>query len=319
MGFDTSFHAVDTTLVQSRLLPYLAGQGSDHDLDDLIGRAVALRRVRFRAKAWALGALQAAKELGIEEFDTDLLVWGRPFFVVADGPERVVDGVARYLVTPLDGVDALAREMAARLDPRLAAAMEPDQSGKLPDDEELADQIGWRMRLLRASGAAVRSGDGTVRDGASEHDPVQLLRREVPFSVLEFAAALTPGWMSRGYTWPTALCVAAGVPAPGFGEPSPLFAPLRAEFPGIDWFSEPTITENYMVGGYVAAADVPAARAGLTGQREALLAPPRGEGWEEYCLANLGKIDEAMALATHLEFAFCEATEIYSGFEGNLN
>lgn len=319
MGFDTSFHPVDTALIQDRLLPYIAGRGTEGDLDDLIGRAVALRRVRFRAKSWALGAQKAAEKLGIDAFDTDLLVWGRPFFISGDS-DRVVDDVTRYLRTPLDGVEALAREMAGRIDPRLAGAVEADQSGQLPDDDaELGAAISWRMRLLRASGAALRAGERTVRDGDAEHDAAQLLEREVPFSVVEFAACLVPGWMSRGYTWPTALCAAASVPATGFTEPAPLFEPLREQFPTLDWFSAATITENYMVGGFVGGNDVPAARASLHAHRDELLEPPRREDWEDYCLANLGKIDEAIALAEHLGHGFCEATEIYSGFEGNLN
>ncbi|WP_267887035.1 hypothetical protein [Streptomyces sp. WM6378] len=34
---------------------------------------------------------------------------------------------------------------------------------------------------------------------------------------------------------------------------------------------------------------------------------------------DVRKIDEAMGTAEHLGLAFCEATELYSGMEGNLN
>jgi hypothetical protein len=319
MGFDTSFHPVDVALVRDRLLPYIAGDGADDDLDDLVGRAVALRRVRFRAKSWALGAHQAAEKLGIDGLVSDVHVWGRPFFVVADGPDEVAEAVLRYVATPLDGVDALAKEMAGRIDPRLADGLAPDDSGRLPGDEELGQKLRWRLGLLRASGAALRAGGRPVRDRDQEHDAAQLMAREVPFSVVEFAACLTPGWMSRGYVWPTTLCSAAGVPATGFTAPEPLFAALRERFAGIDWFSAPTITENYMVGGFVAAADVSGARAALTANRAVLLEPPRADDWDDYALANLVKIDEALALAERLGHGFCEATEIYSGFEGNLN
>lgn len=44
-------------------------------------------------------------------------------------------------------------------------------------------------------------------------------------------------------------------------------------------------------------------------------------GHELKCEAALDvrKIDEAMGTAEHLGLAFCEATELYSGMEGNLN
>ncbi|WP_345626622.1 serine/threonine-protein kinase [Rugosimonospora acidiphila] len=321
MGYDTSFHPVDVNLVATRLLPYIAGHGGDGDLDDLIARAVLLRRVRFRAKSWALGALEAFEKRGIDGPDPDLIVWGRPFFIVADEPGQVVADVLRYLATPPDDVDELAREMVARIDPGLAGTVRPDPDGTLPDDAELARSLSRRMRVLRASAAALAGGVATVRDpdGDEEFEAAVLLAREVPLSVLELAAALTPGWMSRGYTWPTSLCAAAGVPATGFAAPEALFAPLRELFPGIGWFSEPTITENYMVGGLVAPGDVARVRAELSARRDALLEPPGREGWAGIAADNLLKIDEALALAGHLGFGFAEATEVYSGFEGELN
>lgn len=55
MGLDTSFHPVDPSLIERRLLPCPAGRADDDGIDDLIARAAAIRRNRFRAKAWALG------------------------------------------------------------------------------------------------------------------------------------------------------------------------------------------------------------------------------------------------------------------------
>jgi len=316
MGFDTSYHPVDLRLVEDRLLPYIAGYGDDGALDDLIARAVGIRRTRFAAKQWALGALKA--DCGLVPA---LHVWGRPFFSTADTAEQVAEDVRRYLATPHHEVAALAREMLGRIDPALAGRVEPDDSGRLPGDRVLGEHLSWRMRVLRASAAALRAGRVVVRDPDTgrEHDPRALLAREVPFSVVELAAALVPGWMSRGHTWPTRLCAEAGVPAAGFSPPTPLYAPLRELFPDLDWFGHATITENYAVGGFVSAADVGAVRAGLAGARGALLAPAERDGRAEGCAVDLAKIDEAMALAERLGLGFCEATEIYSGFEGNLN
>lgn len=321
MGFDTSYHPVDLALVEDRLLPYIAGAGADSDLADLVARAVEIRKTRFVAKQWALGALSAATSLGITALDSQLHVWGRPFFIVADTTDRVVEDTLRYLATPPDGVEALAHEMLARLDPALAGKVEPSTTGHLPDDAALAHELMWRMRLLRASGAALRAGEATVSDPDSgrTHHPGRLMDREVPFSVLEFAATLHPGWMSRGYTWPTRLYAEAGLDAAEFTAPEPLFAALRDAYPGRDWFSAPTIDENYMVGGFVDAAQVQAARARLTENRDALLRPATAEGWADSCAVDLTKIEETLAFAAHLGFAFCEATEIYSGFGGVMN
>ncbi|MDG9718725.1 hypothetical protein [Streptomyces sp. DH24] len=313
MGFDTSYHPVDMRLIESRLLPYLAGHGDDGDIEDLVERAVRIRRTRFRAKAWALGVSKAVPDAGESAFDSQLHLWGRPFFIIGEGVGSVVEGLRRYLSAPdLDAVDAIAGEMAGRIDPALSGRVEPDPGGQLPDDAALADSFRLPLRILRGAAVALRAGQRTVRHprGEREFDAARLLAQEVPFNLLDFAAALLPGWMSRGYTWPTRLCADAGLPAEGFTDASALTGLLREQFPALDWPVLPdTIVANYTVGGLVPAPDVPTARAQLARERARLDC----DGLE------LRKLDEALGVAEHLGFAFCEATEIYSGFEGNLN
>ncbi|MFD4945924.1 hypothetical protein ACFVYE_28270 [Streptomyces sp. NPDC058239] len=310
MGFDTSFHPVDLALIENRLLPYLAGHGQDDGIADLIARAVEVRKTRFRAKAWALGVQEYALDNGIP-FESQLHVWGRPFFIVGDGPGQIAEDIQRYLAAPGGGVDAIAAEMVSRLDPALSGRIQPDEDGQLPGDDTLADGLATPLRMLRGSAIALRAGERSVRSGdGREFDAARLLTREVPYCVLEFAAALLPGWMSRGRTWPTCLCGDAGIPAEGFTAPTALTGLLREEFPGLEWPTAPaTIMSNYMVGGLVPATAVTGARAHLVRHHDELK-----------CDAlDVQKIDEAMGVAEHLGVAFCEATEVYSGMEGNLN
>ncbi|MGW3210095.1 hypothetical protein [Streptomyces sp. NPDC001135] len=125
-------------------------------------------------------------------------VWGRPFFIVGDGPDRMAEDVQRYLAASVDGVDALAAEMVKRLDPALARRIKPDEDGRLPGNDVLAAGLAMPLRMLRGAAIALRGGERYVRrpDG-KEFDAAQLLTREVPYCVVEFAAALLPGWMSR--------------------------------------------------------------------------------------------------------------------------
>ncbi|WP_203999192.1 hypothetical protein [Virgisporangium aurantiacum] len=319
MGYDTSFHPVDIALIHDRVLPYITGHGDDDAIDDLVQRAVQLRRVRFRAKSWALGAMRAARNNGIDTFEGMLHVWGRPFFIVADDPAQVAEGAVRYLNTPLDGVDDLAREMVARLDPALVASVEPDSGGHLPDDAGLTRSFNWRPKILRAAVAALRAGETTMSWGSKELKPVDILGQETVYMLLNFVSDLVPGWMSRGKTWPTYLLDAGGLPATGFEAPDDLLGPLSAEFPQVSWTSEGTIIGNYMAGGYVPPARIQAVRATLHSGRDAVLHGAEEKlGRADWAL-ELRKIDEALALAEHLGYGFCEATEVYSGMEGNLN
>jgi hypothetical protein len=90
------------------------------------------------------------------------------------------------------------------------------------------------------------------------------------------------------------LLYVAGLPSAGFEVPDDVFGPFLAE----------------SVGG---------AKANLITNRDTVIhAAEEKMGPADWGL-EVRKIDEAFALAQHLGMGFCEATEIYSGMEGNLN
>ncbi|MBX3249664.1 MAG: hypothetical protein KF901_20980 [Myxococcales bacterium] len=308
MGFDTSHHPVDDGVV-ARLTEYIVGRGS---IDDLVAEAVRLEKVRFRANAWGLGVSKLRRE---GRFDPFLHVWGRPFFVTVEG-DAVGEAIDRYLDARTDAeVDAIAKEMLRALDPALADEVEPSNEGSLPDDEALAIGLRASLDLIRAAWAAPRGGTVVVPSG--EAVPAEeLLWREVPLTVLTFAAHLRPGWMDRGYVWPTVLLGEAGVETSLFETPEPLLGPLLDR---VDqrFFLHTTILENYMVGGYVAAAKVPALRALLEEHQETLVAVHDGPSAEMQL--SVAKLLEAVRDAERRGLAFAEATEVYSGFSGIMN
>lgn len=316
VGFDTSFHAVDIRLIESRIIPFVAGFGADHDLDDLVARAVEQRKVRFRAKAWALGAYAAAGH--DSGFDAQLYVWGRPYFITADAAADVAEAVVRYANCAPETVDALAAEQLRALDPRLAAHTQPDADGSLPDDHGLTTLLSWKIRLLRDAMVALRTGRGEVTHPSGDtQDAGEVLANNLQFAVVEFAAALLPGWMDRGPCWPTLLAGEAGLGRPpGFTDNEPLLGLLGAQMPEFPWPIRDTIEENYEVGGFVPAMDVAAARQWLT-DHAAHLTAEADDG--NRLTTTLRKCDEALALAQRIGGGFAEATEIYSGFEGELN
>jgi hypothetical protein len=329
MGFDTSFHPVDVGLVQTRLLPFIAGEGSEHDLDDVLARAVSLYKVRIWAERWAWAAHQAAKSASSEWFKPNggprAQVWERPFFIVADSPDEVVEAVLRWLATPPAEVAGLAREMADRITPGMGDALHLTEDDRLPGDEELRARIARPLLLLRVAMAAALAGrqiivgaigehDPLALLGRGEHDPLALLGREVSFSVLRLLSWLTPGWASRGW-WPTLLYADAGLAPVGFGASEPLYGLLRDRLPQVDWFDPPTIVENWTVGGFVQPKQIVAARANLAAHRKDLLEPQPTRHWADIT-KNLRQVDEAMALAARLGFGFCEATEVYGSLWG---
>jgi hypothetical protein len=303
MGYDTSYHPVDLALVEERLLPYVKGRG---EIDDLVARAVRIGRVRFRANAWGLGAL-ATQDPAIQSM---LHVWGRPFFITVEGPDAIGAAIDRYLAADPGDVDAIAREMLVALSPGLAARAEPSTSGTLPADADAAKGFRFRLDLMRAAYERLDSGEPVRTPDGDEHEPRSLLARELPLSILEFAAHFRPGWMDRGI-WPTMLLEAAGVPAEILGDwfrpPRPLVGDVEER---VRCFLEPSIRENYMVGGMIEAPTVGRVRGVLENNIEKVGEESRG---------SVRKMIEALADAERRGLAFVEATEVYSGIGGTMN
>lgn len=318
MGYDISFHPVDMRLVEERVTPFLAGHGSDDDLDDLIADAVRQAKVRFRANAWGLGV---RKECEGSDFDTFLYIWGRPFFVTADDPATVAETVVRYCNSTVEEVDDLARSQIALIDPALLRHVEPDMTGTRPADEQLAAGFRWKLDLLREAASAVRAGRPRIRNGdGDEISAAGALTGNAQFCLVEFLAALLPGWIERGKVWPTELAEHAATDgyAP-FSDNTPLFGSLPAEFPSLDWESNWTIPSNYAIGGYADPSSIRPLRNWLSQNAEPLTAV--GDQWDDraYVRKALRKIDEALALAELTGSAFVEAAEIYIPMQGTMN
>jgi hypothetical protein len=249
-----------------------------------------------------------------------LHLWGRPFFLVVDDTDGALDAYEQYLRATPEQADSLAAEQLHALAPGLtegvrARLVAPPE----PAEDALRGELLWRLDILRQAVAAVRQGQPQIEAGGRVHDPSALLRREVPFAVLSFAAALYPGWMSRGATWPSGLLDEVPLPTrPFFDRPTALLGKLPAGLPAQGWFLYPTIVENFMVGGLTSPSYAGPLRRYLADHQGALLSA-QPEGGREELRRELRKIDEALAMAQRKGWAFTEATELYSAAQGQLN
>lgn len=312
MGFDTSHHPVDLKTV-ARVTDYIAGRGS---IDDLVKDAVRVAKIRFRANSWGLGVMNMKKRP--DAFDTSLHVWGRPFFIAASGAEAIGEMIDRYLAAKTTAqADAIAKANLVLIDKALPKHVKPKKEGTLPNDAKLAEGIRGNIDLLRNAYAAAKTKGGTVKlPNGADSDAAGLLEREVPLQVLTFCAASRPGWMDRGYVWATTLLQRAKM------KPGELIGPPRAMLGKLgdekrEWFLEPTIVENYMVGGFVAPRDVPAF-CKLLEKNRAKLEGAFGDPDHEV-KTSVQKLIEAAEDAKLRKLAFVEATEVYSGFVGIMN
>ncbi|MGV9408962.1 hypothetical protein ACWDOP_03525 [Nocardia sp. NPDC003693] len=294
------------TLLEQRVIPFLAGHGEDDGLDDLVLDAVRQARVRFRANAWGLGLYNLGARL---DLDPALYLWGRPFFVTADTPEAVAETVVRYTKCTPEEVDDLARSQIAQLDPHLLNHIEPDMTGNLPSDGRIAFGLVLKLDALREAAQTIRAGRSMIRDRSGNAiSAADALNKCVQFHAVEFLAALLPGWITRGRVWPTEF------DAP-LSDNAPVFGSLPTEFPGLDWTSDRTINTNYEIGGYSPPGEVRGLREWLSDNASTLTI--EADKWNDRFYVR--KLDEALALTGLTGSAFVEATDIYIPSMGTIN
>jgi hypothetical protein len=318
MEFDVSFHPVDVELIQGRLLPFVEGKG---EIDDLVEDAVRISKVRLRAHAWALGLLHHSqaendskpRKKGAKpapswrhKFDSNLHVWGRPFFITVQRPDQVSRAVDRYLKAKPEDVDAIADDMLRILDPGLVDKVEPDRDNPLPRDDRLAAGIREPMDLFRECFKAHSKKEKLRVPGGELVAPAELFKDSFALSALSFAALFRPGWTARGHVWPTGLLEEAGLEVPPlFETAAPLFQPLLSKVPEIAERMENTISGNRMVGGYVSPDNVSDLRIYLEEHLDKFRSAE--------CRVDFQKILEAVQDAEREHMGFAEASEICSG------
>src|SRR3954468_6169837 len=182
MGYDISYHPVDLAFFHERVIPFVRGERT---LDDLQPAALRIAKVRFRANAWGLGVLKL-EEGAAGAFDSDLHVWGRPFFITSASPEEVSDAIDRYLAADEAQVDGIAADMLRHLDPGLPGRVSPDPEGELPDDAALVHDLFWKLELFRSAYAALKSGQKTVVHKGEKMDASGLFATDFPLAALSF-------------------------------------------------------------------------------------------------------------------------------------
>jgi len=363
MGYDVSNHPVDTKLITERLIPAFLEQAP---IDDILDRAADLSVVASRAEQWSNRVLTLAQKLSIRQDDwdedegpylrlpgwnTDLSVWGRPFFIVADTVDESLAAVEQYMQCTqkdLAAVDRIAATMLARLDAKKGGWPEnahPERvalyegayplAEHLPElkkkEQQLADPAKTRRRLemiLEAyrEGWAHRDTKRKIKSEVLE-EPSRAgdLAREAPYILLNLAAQVLPGWMARGTVWPTQLFEKINVPVGQvFETPKALFEPLVRAFPAIEENLRTTIIMNHSLGGYVRPENVPALRALLEKhERDLIYAFVEPQDMQrvdpERVSTDYKKILESVVFAERKGYGFIEAAEIYSGFLGVLN
>lgn len=154
--------------------------------------------------------------------------------------------------------------------------------------------------------------------------PAREYVRNLPLQMAGFAAELLPGWMSRGYGFASSLFDKIGVKARVFETPEPLFKDLVAVVPEMRVALHSTITENFILGGYVPPQNMQSFVDLLKKhERDLILAfhkgPPPTADQMRFMAEDYIKVLEPATYALKKGYGYLEAAEIYSGPLGWAN
>jgi len=151
-------------------------------------------------------------------FDSDLLVWGRPFFIAGDTPADVSAMLTRYLEAAAgqpEKVDDIAKDTLANIEgkrmQRPAGAREElwEKIANAPPITHLQRKVEGEppiAEVLAASAKSMTESWRTIAQAEDLDETVELerydepvsygdLQRALPFEIVNFMARLTPGWM----------------------------------------------------------------------------------------------------------------------------
>lgn len=360
MSYDYSCHPVDVSMIRDRIVPYVMGQVT---IDDLLEQAVGNVITRYRANTWGLAVcgveqrlvenLKQDENTGLPGFESDLHVWGRPFFNVAEDMDTSFEVMEAYLKLsgqPVENVDEIVQSMLSVLDDfqdQLDNGLSDEAWGHVNDcypleqrlirDDEGFDYNRTDIRKMVENPLAIlrdvyrNLGKGpiniTLHGVESEVIPEDVIS-QVFFECISFSSQIIPGWMGRGHYWPTRMFEEIQVNVSHiFERPTELFAPLIEKVPYLEAYLETSIVENYSIGGYVPPEKMKLFIKLLEKYKNDLIFVWEEKKREEAVYVDMPlklkapylKIYEPAVYAERNGLGFIEASEIYSAVSGAMN
>jgi hypothetical protein len=250
--------------------------------------------------------------LAAKHLEPDLHLDGRPFFVAEGSAERVADAVALYAgAESEDAAEKIARDQLARMDPVLAAGLEPAEIPDLGSDLTYRNDLLGSLKQIHDLARSARE-DRTWADGDASPRPArEVLPNELPWRAVAMHAKSVPFWVALDVDGLETICRAAGVLAPDCLSPAwRLFAEACEAYPEMRTSLKLEMSKARDVGAFVAPGEVGRLVEFLTlhGARIIGAATRAGEG--PMATALLRKIKECAVYAQKRGFGYLEASGI---------
>jgi len=308
MGYDIGFHAIDKKDVDSAIA-YVSGK---NDILDYLEKAGEVAKSRYIANAWGLASMKIT-----EDFNSNLYIWGRPFFVTDN--ENTESIIKKYISANEVEANEIAKSQIKLLVSDESKFKVPDTS-KMPSSDDFKHNASWKLNLFKSAFSAIKNDEKTIKDpNGNEHDPYSLFLTDFHLSLIDSIAYSSPTWMTRGHVWPSLLLadVAGNV---DFFEPSSIFTKaIKDELTELRFDEDASIRQNYRLGGVVAPKNLDLFKNTITENYDKMLEKAKKEDWEEYLELALKKINECIDYCINNDLYFVESSDIYSAPMGIIS
>jgi len=308
MGYDIGFHAIDKKDINNAI-SYITGKSETLDYLDKAGEVA---KSRYIANAWGLASMKI-----VEDFNSNLYVWGRPFFITDN--ENTENIIKKYLSATENESHEIARSQIKLLENDESKFKIPDCS-KIPDSNDFKYNASWKIDLFKNAFNAVKNNENILKDAnGNEHDPLSLFMTDFHLSIIESIAYISPTWMTRGHVWPSLLLADVGGKLDFFEASSSLTKSIKDEESEIRFNEDTTITQNYRIGGVVAPKNLSLFKDTIAENYDSMIEKAKKEDWEDYCKLAIQKINECISYCINNNLYFIESSDIYSAPMGVIS
>lgn len=371
MGYDIGFHAIKKSDIDY-LCKHIAGK---EEPTDFFHRAVTASQSRSVANAWGLalknyeshlyqsernkikgdaersqpgffGKLFGRKALKpdyskidnkkhIGNFDSQIHVWGRPFFIYDDKDINSI--INQYLLADTETAELLAQKQLNAMREGLHTDITPNYED-ISNCDDISNEILWKIDLFKDAYRKLGTNELVcinkeqntndsksdlqfegVTQAPNEIEPEELFRSDFFFCLIESASRPQPTWMDRGYVWPSRLLSEIGVNLPYAKTAESLIDYSLLNISHLQFNLDTTINENYSIGAIISPADMEKFQADLYNNTEKIMAKANEEGWLEQCVFTLAKLFDCIDYCRNHSCYFVESSDIYSAPMGIIS
>jgi hypothetical protein len=328
MGFDIAYHALSKQDLEETIIPYLCGKVKS--IDDFAEKIARVRRNRFITSQFAseLYKIYEEKQTSFSpiirslnstlSFDPELHIWGRPFLVLENKSDKMINVIQEYCGAISDKqVIDIVRDQVNLIGSKFFKDLNQEVviGNGLPSHDILKQTYIEELEQTRAifqcyiNQTSYKSGNG------EEYNPQSLISN--PYYLLDSISMSYPAWMDRGLVCPSSLFKKINVALPDYARNSQILYESLDDTYKLEEIG--IMEENYTLGIAIQPEDIQKFIHFYESYEKELKTILRQEEFSKKEIQRiLQKTKECLYYCKITNNIFVESTDIFSGIYGNL-